>query len=114
MPASKAASTTRAVAAASMRQPKLLHPRPTTDTLSEPIERFSTHPLIAEAALLLAPLALLLLRSGIHPDCALPHTHALARGNQCVILRIGLDSHVLVFVKQAAVVHLPRDRSGFA
>jgi hypothetical protein len=42
LPASSAASTTRAVAASSMRIPKLLQPRPTTETRSEPIERCST------------------------------------------------------------------------
>src|SRR5688572_17640288 len=41
MPASSAALTTRSVAAASMRIPKLLQPRPTTETRSDPIERWS-------------------------------------------------------------------------
>src|ERR1700733_13068993 len=40
-PASSAASTTAAVAPASMRQPKLLHPNPTTETSKDPIRRFS-------------------------------------------------------------------------
>src|SRR5438128_7495332 len=41
MPASTAALTTAAVAAASSRPPKLLHPTPTTDTSSDPIRRVS-------------------------------------------------------------------------
>src|SRR6516165_9430189 len=41
MPASNAASTTAAVPAASVRQPKLLHPMPTSDTLMDPILRYS-------------------------------------------------------------------------
>src|SRR6516165_3339723 len=41
MPASNAASTTAAVPAASVRQPKLLHPMPTSDTLRDPILRYS-------------------------------------------------------------------------
>src|SRR5579872_6621067 len=45
-PASSAACTTLAVASASRRQPKLLHPRPTTETCSEPILRFSMNPLL--------------------------------------------------------------------
>src|SRR3954453_16490337 len=39
MPESSAASTTRAVACASIRQPKLLHPRPITVTSRDPIRR---------------------------------------------------------------------------
>src|SRR6266404_2775213 len=42
MPSSIAASTTACVAARSMRPPKLLHPRPTTETDSCPILRVST------------------------------------------------------------------------
>src|SRR6478752_1586828 len=42
MPSSSAASTTACVAARSMRPPKLLQPRPTTDTASCPIIRVST------------------------------------------------------------------------
>src|SRR5262249_14787817 len=42
MPASSGASTTAAVPAASVRQPKLLHPRPTSDTLRDPSLRDST------------------------------------------------------------------------
>jgi hypothetical protein len=41
IPASRAASTTFAVVAASMRQPKLLHPMPTTETLRDPMFRCS-------------------------------------------------------------------------
>src|SRR5688572_12015633 len=41
MPASRAALTTRSDAAASMRIPKLLQPRPTRETLNDPIERCS-------------------------------------------------------------------------
>src|SRR5882724_3251551 len=40
-PTSSAASTTRAVASTSRRQPKLLQPRPTSETESEPIRRVS-------------------------------------------------------------------------
>src|SRR5215813_3937196 len=43
IPASRAASTTRAVASRSMRHPKLLHPSPTNETSSAPILRFSKH-----------------------------------------------------------------------
>src|SRR6478735_3287251 len=39
-PASSAARTTVSVALASSRGPKLLHPRPTTDTSSAPIRRW--------------------------------------------------------------------------
>ena len=42
MPASSAASTTAAVSLRPMRMPKLLQPRPTTLTSSEPIVRVST------------------------------------------------------------------------
>src|SRR6266545_5234365 len=41
MPWSSAASTTRAVCLASVRIPKLLHPRPTTDTSRLPMRRVS-------------------------------------------------------------------------
>src|SRR3954465_5073814 len=41
MPASSAASTTLALASASIRMPKLLQPTPTSDTRSDPIERVS-------------------------------------------------------------------------
>jgi hypothetical protein len=41
-PAASAASTTRAVAARSMRQPKLLQPNPARETSRDPIHRFST------------------------------------------------------------------------
>src|SRR5689334_3948305 len=41
MPASMAASTTALVCVSSMRIPKLLQPRPTSDTSSPPIFRFS-------------------------------------------------------------------------
>src|SRR5258708_20754891 len=41
MPASSAASTTRLVAASSIRPPKLLHPRPTTEASSFPMLRVS-------------------------------------------------------------------------
>src|SRR6478735_4639019 len=41
MPASSAASTTRALAASSIRIPKLLQPRPASETRSDPIERMS-------------------------------------------------------------------------
>src|SRR5687768_16043622 len=41
MPASIAASTTRCVAAASIRPPKLLHPSPTSETSRLPIFRVS-------------------------------------------------------------------------
>src|SRR5690349_12680042 len=44
MPASSAASTTFWVAASSMRPPKLLQPKPTTDASREPIERVSIAP----------------------------------------------------------------------
>src|SRR5262245_31864055 len=40
MPASSAASTVAAVVAASVRQPKLLHPRPTRDTLRDHSMRY--------------------------------------------------------------------------
>src|SRR5262245_46065785 len=41
MPASNAASTTEAVPAASIRQPKLLQPTPTRETLRDPTFRYS-------------------------------------------------------------------------
>src|SRR5260370_20028509 len=41
MPASSAASTTAAEPAASVRQPKLLHPMPTADTSRDPSLRYS-------------------------------------------------------------------------
>src|SRR5262245_19968992 len=41
MPPSSAASTTAAVPAASVRQPTLLHPTPTRDTLRDPMLRYS-------------------------------------------------------------------------
>src|SRR5574338_1153238 len=44
MPASSAACTTRAVPPVSSFLPKLLQPRPTTETLSEPMERVCTLP----------------------------------------------------------------------
>ena len=44
MPASRAASTTGATAPSSMKKPKLLVPRPMTETSSEPIRRVSMPP----------------------------------------------------------------------
>ena len=44
MPASRAASTTGATASSSMKKPKLLVPRPMTETSSEPIRRVSMPP----------------------------------------------------------------------
>src|SRR4051794_17455632 len=41
IPASRAAPTTRAVSSASSGRPKLLHPRPTSVTCSEPMGRVS-------------------------------------------------------------------------
>src|SRR5579875_3026229 len=41
-PASRAAATTSRLRASSMRPPKLLQPRPTTETSSDPIERVCT------------------------------------------------------------------------
>jgi hypothetical protein len=41
MPASREAFTAAALAAASIRHPKLLQPRPTTDTSKDPIRRVS-------------------------------------------------------------------------
>src|SRR5438309_862343 len=48
MPASSAASTTAAVPAASVRQPKLLHPMPTRDTLRDPSLRYSISAFLME------------------------------------------------------------------
>src|SRR5436305_15352417 len=44
MPASSAASTTTNASASSIRPPKLLHPRPTTDASRAPMERVCMRP----------------------------------------------------------------------
>src|SRR4051812_434306 len=48
-------------------------------------------------------------RSGAEAEAAM----SLDR-NESIFLRVDFDPHILVFVEQARVVHLPRDGAGFA